>query len=82
MNCPFCEIKGIEVNMPGNICPACFAYKVTEDTHDLSMSQQPWYNQEETEKVKSRIKEVNSSLEETYVKTIKNHGLETDPRFN
>lgn len=82
MYCPICEINGRKVEMSGNICPACFAYKVEEETHDLGMTQQPWYDQQEAAKVKERMKEVNSSLEETYAKEIKNHEFKTDPRFN
>lgn len=27
-----------------NVCPKCFAYRVTEETHDLPLSKQPYYN--------------------------------------
>lgn len=38
--CPYCG------TMLENVCPKCRAYRVTDETHDLPLSKQPYYNPE------------------------------------
>ena len=39
--CWFCKTKMVD-----NICPKCWAYKVTPETANLKMKEQPWYKKD------------------------------------
>ena len=50
INCPFCGTR------MENICPKCFAYRVTEETHNLPLNKQPYCNPIEFKRIKMRLK--------------------------